>query len=29
MGGKAAGKEWNGREKQSGHIAAGVIMTVI
>jgi hypothetical protein len=29
ISGRAAGKEWNGSEKQNGHIAAGVIITVI
>jgi hypothetical protein len=29
MGGKAAGREWNGREKERGQIAAGVIVAVI
>jgi len=29
MGGKAAGREWNGIGKQGGQIAAGVIVAVI
>jgi hypothetical protein len=29
MGGKAAGREWNGSGKQRGQIATGVIFDVI
>jgi hypothetical protein len=29
MGGKAAGREWNGSGKQGDHIAAGLIEALI